>query len=342
MPLSGMPGLIATQSPAASLSHPAPLATTGKIIFVSSTRPGRGDDNPGDDPLRPKATWAAALRTLRDSAYSNRGDQIWLMPGHAETITVAAGIPMNVEGVSVFGMGRGASRPRITFESSTAASILISAANCSIFNVVGIAGVAGLTQPFDVTGDDCTLNIEWQDGSTTVDAQRAVLATGVSRLDVSLIYRGFTSVSNVINAIRLSGVRHAQILLDAYGNNLTGWVQFVSSPSSNVFIKGKMYTYNIRNGSHNVVDSAGGSVWGAELFDLAVGATLMGGSGVSLAPAYVNIARLRAVLSAAGLLSIADDLAQARTEVRQVRVGVSELVEYDLAEVDTEDLALDT
>ena len=338
MPLSAMPGLIATQNPAASLSHPAPLATTGKVIFVSSTRPGRGDDNVGDDALRPKATWAAALRTLRDSAYTNRDDQIWLMPGHAETITTAAAIPMNVAGVSVFGMGRGASRPQITFATSIAASIAISAANCSIYNVVGIAGIAGLTQPFDVTANDCTLNIEWQDASTTVDAQRAVLATNVNRLDVTCIYRGFTTVSNVVNAVRLSGCNHVNVLLDAYGNNSVGWVDFVTTPSTNVFVKGKMYTYNVRNGSHNVVSSVTGSVWGAEIWDLGAGMLVSGGSGSALAPAYLNVGRLRAVLAAAGLLNIADDVSQTRIEVRQVRAGVSELVDYDLADVDTEDL----
>ena len=180
MPLGGMPGLLYPQNPAGSLWHPAPLATTGKIVFVDSTKPGSGDDNVGDDPLRPKATWTGALRYLRSLNQTNRGDQIWLMPGHAETIRLAAAIPMNVEGISVFGMGKGATRPRITFESSTAASILISAANCSIYNVIGTPGIASLSQPFDVTGNDCILDIEWQDVSGNLDATRAILATSVS------------------------------------------------------------------------------------------------------------------------------------------------------------------
>ena len=334
MPLTGMPGLIATQSPAASLNHPAPLATSGKVIFVSSTRPERGDDNSGDDPLRPKATWAGALRSLRSSAYTNRGDQIWLMPGHAETIRTGNAIPMNVEGVSVFGMGRGASRPRITFESDTAASIGISAANCSIFNVVGIAGIAGLTQPFDVTADDCTLNIEWQDVSTSLAAARAVLVTGADRLDVTLAYRGFVGTAQVVNAIRLNGCNHVGITLDAYGGNGNSWVEFVSVSSTNVFVRGKTYTDGYTNGSHNIIDQTGSSIWGAELFDLGMGAMLSGGSGSALAAQYVNAASLTAILNAAGLFEVVDDIAQMKIDLERVRFGVSDLVEYDLADIE--------
>lgn len=338
MPLSGMPGLIATQSPAASLSHPAPLATTGKIIFVDSTRPGRGDDNVGDDPIRPKATWTAALRTLRDSAYTNRGDQIWLMPGHAETIRTAAAIPMNVAGVDVFGMGRGASRPRITFESDIAASILISAANCGIYNVVGIGNIAGLTQPFDITADDCRLSIEWQDTSAALSAARAVLATGADRLDVTVVYRGFSSGAQVVNAVRLRDCNHVAVTLDAYGVNSQAWVEFVSTLSTNVFVKGKTYTEGYLNGSHNVLDSVGGSIWGAEIFDLGMGVYVSGGSGSALAPTYVNAVQLKSILKAAGLLDIDDEIARLKLQMAQIRFGVSTLVDVDLTEVDSDPL----
>lgn len=330
-----MPGLIATQNPAASLSHPAPLATTGKIIFVDSTRPGRGDDNVGDDPLRPKATWEAALRTLRDSAYSNRGDQIWLMPGHAQTIRLAAAIPMNVAGVSVFGMGRGASRPRITFESDTAASILISAANCSIHNVVGIGNIAGLTQPFDVTGNDCTLDIEWQDTSAALSAARAVLATSVSRLKVNVVYRSFTN-AQTINAVRLSACTDTNIDIDAYGTNDIGWVDMVGSASTNIFVTGKAYTYKFTDGSQLVVDTAGGSVWGADIFDLNAGVRMSGGSGSAIAPAWVNAVRMKAILNAAGLLDIGDEVERLKLAMEQIRFGVSIIVDQDLTELDND------
>ena len=338
MPLSGMPGLLSPQNPAGSLWHPAPLATTGKIVFVDSTKPGRADDNVGDDPLRPKATWGGALRYLRSLNVANRGDQIWLMPGHAETLRRAGEIPMDVAGVSVFGMGKGASRPRITFEGDAAASILISAANCAILGVVGIAGIAGLTQPFDVTADDCMLDIEWQDASTSLSATRAVRATGADRLTIALAYRGFTSGGQVVNGVRLSDCNHVDIILDAYGVNSVGWVEFVSTLSSNVFVRGNTYTDGYIDGSHNVVDTVGGSFWGAEIFDLGMGVRLSGGSGSALAPASVNAVQLKAILQAAGLLDIQDEVEQLKLQMAQIRFGVSTLVDYDLTEVDADPL----
>ena len=338
MPLGGMPGLLSPQNPAGSLWHPAPLATTGKIVFVDSTKPGSGDDNVGDDPLRPKATWEGALRYLRSLNATNRGDQIWLMPGHTQTIRLAATIPMNVDGVSVFGMGRGASRPRITFEGDTSASIAISAANCSIFNIVGIAGIAGLTQPFDVTADDCTLDIEWQDASTSLSAARAVLATGADRLYFTVAYRGFTSGTQTVNAVRLNDCNHVAIDLDAYGVNSRAWVEFVSTLSTNAFVKGKTYTEGYLDGSHNVLDSVGGSIWGAEIFDLGMGVYVSGGSGSALAPTYVNAVQLKAILKAAGLLDIDDEIAQLKLQMAQIRLGVSTLVDFDLTEVDSDPL----
>ena len=338
MPLSGMPGLLSPQNPAGSLWHPAPLATTGKIVFVDSTKPGVADDNVGDDPLRPKATWVAALRYLRSQNVTNRGDQIWLMPNHQETVRLAAGIPMNVAGVSVFGMGQGASRPRITFESDAAASILVSAANCGIYNVVGIANIAGLTQPFDVTGSDCHLDIEWQDTSAALSAARAVLATGADRLDFTVAYRGFVSGTQVVNAVRLNDCNHVAVTLDAYGVNSQAWVEFVSTLSTNVFVKGKTYTEGYLDGSHNVLDSVGGSIWGAEIFDLGMGVYVSGGSGSALAPTYVNAVQLKAILKAAGLLDIGDEIAQLKLQMAQIRLGVSTLVDFDLTEVDSDPL----
>lgn len=336
MPLSGMPGLLSPQNPAGSLWHPAPLATTGKIVFVDSTKPGAADDNVGDDALRPKATWVAALRYLRSLNVTNRGDQIWLMPGHQETVRLAAGIPMNVAGVAVFGMGRGASRPRITFESDTAASILLSAANCSILNVVGIAGIAGLTQPFDVTADDCTLDIEWQDASTATAVVRAVSATGANRFDCTLAYRGFTATAQVVNAIRLNECDHVAITLDAFGGNSVAWVEFVTTKSQNVFVRGKAYTDGIINGTHNVLDSVGTSIWGAEIFDLGMGVYLSGGSGSALAPMHVNAVQLKAILDAAGLLNVNEEIERLKREMQRIRFGVSVLIDQDLTELDTD------
>mgnify|MGYP006139353905 CR=1 FL=1 len=49
----------------------------------------------------------------------NKGDVIVVMPGHAETVSGAAGINCDVAGVSIVGLGRGAARPTITMSAAT-------------------------------------------------------------------------------------------------------------------------------------------------------------------------------------------------------------------------------
>lgn len=321
--LTGMPGLLAPQSPAASMAHPAPLATTGRIVYVSSTRPGRGDDNVGDDPSRPKATTQAALRASR----ANRGDMIALMPAHAETLRVAGAIDVNVAGVSIFGLGFGADRPRYTFEGNTAASILFSAASCRMYNIIGVPGIADLSNPFDVTGNDCALNIEWQDASATLDARRAIRATSANRLAFKLKYLGFTNTRNVLNAIQLNGCTHVDIDIDAYGYAWSSWVEFVTAQSYNVKVKGRLYTSEVVDGSHNVSDTVGDSTWHADIFDVAAGVRLLGGSGRALYEAWRGTTSMLSVLGALGVTNLSEDIDELTEKVDSLEEALHDVIE---------------
>ena len=108
--------------------------TSGKIFFVDSTQTAtKGDDaQHGNTPQSPFATIDFAI----GQCVANRGDILKVLPGHAETITSAAGIAIDVAGVTVEGQGSGRDRPTITLATSTAASIDLLAANCRLKNVV--------------------------------------------------------------------------------------------------------------------------------------------------------------------------------------------------------------
>lgn len=148
MPLTAYPGLLAGSPLGSSLMHVAPLMTPGRLFFVSS---GRGTDgHVGDDPNYPKATIMSALAKCR----ANMGDQIWCLPGHAETITAAAGILIATAGVSLYGFGTGALRPTITFTTAIAASFNITAANILVRNLRFICGIDAQTAMINVTGAD--------------------------------------------------------------------------------------------------------------------------------------------------------------------------------------------
>ncbi len=147
--------------------------TTGEIFFVHS---GTGTDAAGygQTPDKPLATldYAVGLCT------ANKGDRIFLMPGHAETIAGATGCVLDIAGVEVIGMGRGALTPTFTLATATTATISVTAANCKIKNVRIVSDLAdvaaGVTAAATADGlvlEDC----EFRDGGATKE-----LVIGVS------------------------------------------------------------------------------------------------------------------------------------------------------------------
>ena len=298
----------------------APIAHGGGVFFVNST----DTNNKADDPshgsqVKPFATWSYAI----SRATANNHDVIYLMPGHAETIPAAAGVAYNVAGVTTVGLGEGAYRPTFTFNTSTAASVLISAANARIRNIVGIPGIADVTQPFDITGNDCDLELEWQDASAATSARRAVLATSVSRLRLKLKYLSLTTATKTVNAVQLNGCTHVGLDLDAYGNP-AAWVQLVSAASSNVKVTGSAYAYGITDGSAIVRDVVGGSTWSADVFDMGAGTRLTGGSGAVLAPASLRSVDVRNVLTSMGLDQVGIDVTQIWLEIQELQAFMAQ------------------
>src|SRR3990167_2616461 len=88
-------------------SRPAML-TTGNVFFVDSGASLAVDDTAhGDSPERPFATLDYAV----GQCTASNGDIIYVMPGHAETISADSGVDVDVAGVTIIGVGRGASRP---------------------------------------------------------------------------------------------------------------------------------------------------------------------------------------------------------------------------------------
>lgn len=104
--------------------------TTGEIFFVSSVT-GTNGAGYGKTPDAPVATidYAIGLCT------ANKFDRIYVLSDHAETITTASGIDLDVAGVSVIGLGQGTNRPTVTIGTNTTASVDFSAANCRLSNI---------------------------------------------------------------------------------------------------------------------------------------------------------------------------------------------------------------
>jgi len=251
---------------------------------------------------------------------ASRGDVIWVLPGHSETVSAAAGIAVDVAGISIIGLGNGANRPVVTFGTATGASMLISASNVLIKNIVGLAALDGLTSPFDVTGSNVELDVEWRDASASVEAATVVRAVTVSNLKVKLLYKGFTAGNAAVRVISLNAVTNGFIDIDAHGVVSVAWVNFVTVASTNVSVRGRLYTQGITNFTRDVVDTVTGSTWDAVIFDASAGAQVSGGSAAALA--VDDVATVAAGVGAVADAALADTIEGAAASTQSLITDV--------------------
>lgn len=237
--------------------------TTGNIFWVDSGSATGGDGSGyGSNPDKPFLT----LNYARSQCTANNGDRIYLMPGHAETVASAAAINLSVAGVETIGIGNGADKPTFTF-SDTASTITMTAASNVVRNILIKPSVDSVVSPIVVSAADCTIDVEVQDASATVECVNAILTTAAAdRLDIKLKYRGFIAGNACVNAIRLVGVDTARIYVDFYGKASTSVVEFHTTACHDIDIKGKFFNSGTSI-TKNIVDTATGSTWSAEGWD---------------------------------------------------------------------------
>lgn len=151
---------------------PITVTNPGSVFWVSSVTGGNGNRGTQD---RPFATIDYAIGRCT----ANKGDIIFVMPGHEETITAAAGIAADVAGVAIIGLGRGALRPTITLTTAAAASLAISAAAVTLHNVRMVAGFADITAMINVTSTDALIDsVEFVQLATNMNWVDCIDASG--------------------------------------------------------------------------------------------------------------------------------------------------------------------
>lgn len=127
------------------------IGHSGSTFWVDSNTGSNGND--GLSPASPVATidYAVGLCT------ANKGDVIFVMPGHAENISAATSLVVDVAGVSIFGLGNGSNRPTLTY-TATAGSIEMDAANTRLSNVRLVAGIASVVVAINVDADNVEID----------------------------------------------------------------------------------------------------------------------------------------------------------------------------------------
>lgn len=131
-----------------------PLLQThsGKAFWVSNATTlqagqiGGSDGNDGSF-NKPFSTLDAAV----GACTASRGDIIFVKPGHAETISSATALALDVAGVAIIGLGVGSLRPTFTLNTATTTTIGVSAANITIKNCIFSANYADIVSFFTIT-----------------------------------------------------------------------------------------------------------------------------------------------------------------------------------------------
>ena len=135
------------------------LLSNGQVLFVDS---GHANASDADDTWHghridvPLATidYAIGLCT------ADQGDVILVAPQHTETISAAAGIDLDVDDVTIIGLGVADKRPKISF-SAAASTLEINADNVTIKNMQFVPTYTGeVSVGIDVKGGSNYVTIE--------------------------------------------------------------------------------------------------------------------------------------------------------------------------------------
>ncbi len=153
--------LFGRQRPGGILAIEDLAGGAGDRFFVDSAT-GTDVAGAGDSPDNAYATLDFAV----GQAVANNGDRILLVEGHTETLIADSGVDIDVAGLTIIGLGKGADRPTFTFTTDVAADFKLAAAGTHVENLVFIAGIDALTGPVEISAADCSLvNCEGRDDS---------------------------------------------------------------------------------------------------------------------------------------------------------------------------------
>lgn len=166
------------------------LNTTGRIFIVNGSTESNANEiramyGSGYPDGKPIVYTTIALAIA--SCIADRGDLIFVAPGHTETITGAAGIAVNVPGVRIIGMGFGPDAPVINFTTSTAAQLTVTSAGVLFQNIVFTVGIDAIVAMISITATDVQFqNCVFNTNNATMGAVLGILTgTTADRLIVN-------------------------------------------------------------------------------------------------------------------------------------------------------------
>ncbi len=283
--------------------------STGRRFWVDSgSATGADAAGYGQSPDSPFLTLDYAFNAT-NGVSASQGDIVYLMAGHAETISTALPVALDTAGVTVIGQGEGAARPTLTLSTNATATVTVSAASIKIKNVLFVGALDGLNTGLTVTGADFTAeDCEFRD-TTNVETDIWVTVTSAVRPTFRrCFFNGYVDGDQQESAISLNAATNALVESCIFhGKYVTGAVSF-DTACLGVNVKDSIfYSKTTTNLSKSVVDTATGSTWAVtNSFDLGAGAGFSGGSGAGLAvdDASAISAQIGTIVNAGGTATI--------------------------------------
>jgi hypothetical protein len=207
----------------------------GNVFWVDSTNGLASDSAAGRGTFNyPFATIDYAVGRCT----ADNGDKIFVAAGHTETVTAAAGLDLDVAGITIIFMGEGANRATITFTTAVTADMDVDAANITMINPRFTAGIDALTGPIDVNAANFKLiNAQYVD-TTSIDTTDCVVAAATA---TGLEIRGLEYVigdeggTQKQSFIQLNGVDNAILTgIKCAGDFATGNIENVTDEVLNI------------------------------------------------------------------------------------------------------------
>lgn len=239
----------------------------GKVFYVcnSSVLAERGisasNQNDGLTPEKPFSTLDYAI----GRCVASRGDKIIVLPGHAETVSGASTIAMDVAGISIIGIGDGALKPLFSF-SATDSNIAISAANIKVQGIAILATIDSVVAAFTISAAGVEMDIETRDTSAAIEFISCFVTTAAAdNIKIKARHRGFVAGNAMVRYIDLVGCTDAEIDVDFFGIASTAVVNMRTTACDNVMVKGLFYNESAAL-TKNVVNSTT-ATWSVDGYD---------------------------------------------------------------------------
>lgn len=205
----------------------------GDVFFVDSGHTATSNSvGYGKNPDRPFATLDYAI----SNCTASNGDMIYVMPGHAENLAADSAVDVDVAGITIIGLGKGAARPTFT-ATATAGDFKLAAASTHIENLLFLGGIDATSGIIEVSGADCVIkNCEYRDSTgQATDVVMVVASADRCTID-GLVVNGASAAGGnsaiAVNAADDLEIKNCRI----YGNFAVGAIDFRTAASARAFI----------------------------------------------------------------------------------------------------------